>query len=70
MDQIPDRARRAPFRDDHVEIAAESRVEPDDRLRPSSGKGCDFFFLDHRLKAGDDAVDATACGLKAKFTFH
>jgi len=30
-----------------------------------------FFFLDHRLKAGDDIVDATAlCGLKAKFTFH
>jgi len=29
------------------------------------------FFLDHRLKAGDDIVDATAlCGLKAKFTFH
>jgi len=30
-----------------------------------------IFFLDRRLKAGDDILDATAlCGLKAKFTFH
>jgi len=53
-----------------VMAGLDPRVKPEDRLRPSSAKGCDFF-LDHRLKTGDDIVDATTlCGLKAKFTFH